>query len=126
MNVCHVFVFFFVCLTVGHGQSEGVRVHVDSVDEYVNDVLHHVKIVQQRYPHVPLFAVGHSMVPLIQSNLTRLTFDNEIGIVGEHNGEVIASFASSILSQKTQVGKNAHVNESIIQIVRLPRAFHRF
>jgi len=51
---------FFV--TVGHGKSEGDRVHVDNFDTYVNDVIKHVDIVKKKHPDLPCYIIGHSMV----------------------------------------------------------------
>jgi len=50
---------------VGHGKSEGVRVHVDSVDDYVSDVLNHVQLMKEEHPQIPSFAIGHSMGGMI-------------------------------------------------------------
>ncbi|TRY64199.1 hypothetical protein TCAL_15175 [Tigriopus californicus] len=46
---------------VGHGRSEGIRAYVESVDEYVNDLMDHCKIAKREYGNVPLFLLGHSM-----------------------------------------------------------------
>ena len=59
INVCLFSVLFS---TVGHGKSDGVRVHVDSVDDYVTDILHHVQLMKEEHPQIPTFAIGHSMV----------------------------------------------------------------
>ena len=53
---------FFILVSVGHGQSEGDRVHVNNFDEYVNDVLFHVDQVKEKHPDLPVFLIGHSMV----------------------------------------------------------------
>lgn len=45
----------------GHGRSEGVRVHIDSFDEYVTDLERFVAGVRQREPGRPVFLLGHSM-----------------------------------------------------------------
>lgn len=45
----------------GHGHSDGVRVHVDSFDEYQRDVAAIQEVVATRHPDLPLFLVGHSM-----------------------------------------------------------------
>ncbi|XP_076040106.1 monoglyceride lipase-like [Oratosquilla oratoria] len=50
---------------VGHGRSEGVRGHVDSADEYINDVLRHCDDVRSQHPGLPTFMVGHSMGGMI-------------------------------------------------------------
>ena len=47
---------------VGHGHSEGERVHVEDVDTYVQDVIHHVELMKNKYPHLPCILIGHSMV----------------------------------------------------------------
>lgn len=47
---------------VGHGQSEGERVYIDSVDTYVQDVVQHIVEMKKRYPDLPCLLMGHSMV----------------------------------------------------------------
>jgi len=50
---------------VGHGESEGERVQVSSMDEYVDPVITHCEAMTKKYPNIPLFIVGHSMGGLI-------------------------------------------------------------
>ncbi|KAK2721648.1 monoglyceride lipase-like [Artemia franciscana] len=50
---------------IGHGLSDGERVHVDVVDEYVVDVFIHYDEMKMLYPDLPRFAVGHSMGGMI-------------------------------------------------------------
>jgi acylglycerol lipase len=45
----------------GHGQSEGSRVFVRSVDEHLADLQNVLSRVRERYPGLPLFLLGHSM-----------------------------------------------------------------
>ena len=47
---------------MGHGKSEGDRVHIEDFDTYVLDVINHVKDVKLSYPEIPCFLMGHSMV----------------------------------------------------------------
>ena len=49
----------------GHGRSEGRRVHVDSVDEYVADVRAALAEVHRRQPRAPVFLLGHSQGGLV-------------------------------------------------------------
>jgi len=46
---------------VGHGKSEGKRVYIENVDHYCDDIITHCQIVQEVYPNLKLFLVGHSM-----------------------------------------------------------------
>lgn len=56
---------------IGHGQSDGKRVYADSVDEYVEDIVHHCKIMKNDYyPDIPLFIIGHSMGGMIALRTT--------------------------------------------------------
>lgn len=48
--------------SVGHGQSEGSRVHIDDFQEYVDDGILHAQKIQKDFPHTPMFVLGHSMV----------------------------------------------------------------
>lgn len=50
---------------VGHGRSEGVRGYIETVDDYVDDVLHHCDDMRLQYPGLPCFIVGHSMGGMI-------------------------------------------------------------
>jgi alpha-beta hydrolase superfamily lysophospholipase len=45
----------------GHGRSAGVRVHIDSFDEYLTDLGLFLERVRQREPGRPVFLFGHSM-----------------------------------------------------------------
>ncbi|XP_064633081.1 monoglyceride lipase-like isoform X2 [Lineus longissimus] len=46
---------------IGHGQSEGDRVHLTDFMHYVEDVIQHVTEKQKLYPDIPVFIYGHSM-----------------------------------------------------------------
>lgn len=50
---------------VGHGQSEGERVYVDTVNTYVQDAINHISAMKEKYPHVPCFIMGQSMVSYV-------------------------------------------------------------
>ena len=50
---------------VGHGVSEGERVQISDMAEYVDPVITHCTTMSNKYPGVPLFMVGHSMGGLI-------------------------------------------------------------
>jgi len=54
----------------GHGESPGLRVHVDRFDDYLND-LHAVhSLVRTANPEQPLFLIGHSQGGLITLRYT--------------------------------------------------------
>jgi len=46
---------------VGHGKSEGDRVHVNDFSQYCRDVRQHVTEMKDKYPGLPVFIYGHSM-----------------------------------------------------------------
>jgi len=48
--------------TVGHGKSDGDRVHIDDFQIYVRDVIQHIELLKTTYTDIPIFLMGHSMV----------------------------------------------------------------
>jgi acylglycerol lipase len=63
----------------GHGHSEGVRVHIDSFEEYLTDLGLFLERVRQREPGRPVFLLGHSMGGAI---VTLFTVEKKPGIQG--------------------------------------------
>lgn len=55
-------VFLSLSLSVGHGQSEGERMIINNFQTYIRDSLQHIDIMKGRYPNLPVFIIGHSMV----------------------------------------------------------------
>jgi len=54
ITLCHI-----ITITVGHGNSDGDRIHIDDYHTYVADVIQHVEL---KHPNLPLFIYGESMV----------------------------------------------------------------
>ncbi|HUG53064.1 MAG TPA: lysophospholipase [Vicinamibacteria bacterium] len=63
----------------GHGLSEGIRVHVDSVDDYVADV--RAALAHVRRPGRPSFLLGHSQGGLVALLLALRSPEEVDGIV---------------------------------------------
>jgi alpha-beta hydrolase superfamily lysophospholipase len=63
----------------GHGRSEGVRVHIDSFDEYLSDLGLFLDRVRQQEPGRPVFLFGHSMGGAI---VTLFTLEKKPAIQG--------------------------------------------
>jgi predicted SpoU family rRNA methylase len=61
-QICGFITFSTFVFLVGHGLSDGDRVHLTRGSTYVDDVVQHVNEIKQRYPNVPVFVVGHSLV----------------------------------------------------------------
>jgi len=49
----------------GHGLSQGERVQVAGMDEYIKPVIEHSNNMVSQYPDTPLYILGHSMGGLI-------------------------------------------------------------
>lgn len=47
---------------VGHGNSQGDRVYVNSLNTYVQDTVRHIEDMNKQHPEVPSMLLGHSMV----------------------------------------------------------------
>ena len=47
---------------VGHGKSDGDRVHIEDFQIYVRDVIQHIEMLKAEYGNIPFFLLGHSKV----------------------------------------------------------------
>ena len=74
IDMLHVKVHVLLCFTVGHGNSEGDRVHVETFDTYVQDVAGHMEEMTSKHPGVPSMMLGHSMVSCNASCYFTYTF----------------------------------------------------
>ncbi len=45
----------------GHGNSEGLRVHVDRFEQFVQDLKRYIEQIKEEQPNRPIFLYGHSM-----------------------------------------------------------------
>ncbi len=45
----------------GHGLSDGLRCHIDSFDEYIEDVNTLINYLEMEYNNIPIFILGESM-----------------------------------------------------------------
>jgi acylglycerol lipase len=49
----------------GHGNSQGLKVHVNRFDDYLGDVDAGLSLIRERHAGLPIFLMGHSMGGLI-------------------------------------------------------------
>ncbi|CAB4054759.1 MGLL [Lepeophtheirus salmonis] len=63
---------------IGHGKSSGNRTFINSIDEFVDDVILHINIMRKDndYSSIPLFLLGHSMGGKIQ--LEKVSRDKDL------------------------------------------------
>jgi acylglycerol lipase len=52
----------------GHGKSDGLRGHVSSFDDYLNDIDLLLKDAKERFPGTPCFLYGHSLGGIVVIN----------------------------------------------------------
>ncbi len=50
---------------VGHGQSEGDRVHIECYEQYVQDIIQTIEETKSQFATLPCYLMGHSMGGLI-------------------------------------------------------------
>ena len=65
----------------GHGKSEGLRGYVKNFEEFVYDAYKLTKIIQDKYPTLPIFLLGHSMGSQIAQYAVALYPDIYKGLV---------------------------------------------
>lgn len=73
--------FCFAHDHVGHGLSEGIRIHVDDFKVYARDAIANITATQKRFPGVPMFVLGHSMGGCIAIQLANLLGDDIRGTI---------------------------------------------
>lgn len=65
----------------GHGKSGGIRGHISSFNEYLNDTDLLLKEAEARFPGSPHFLYGHSLGALILSNYVLLRKPQLTGVI---------------------------------------------
>jgi len=65
----------------GHGHSEGLRAHFDSMEEPIADLEQFFQDIQARHPDLPIFLLGHSMGSVIALSITLRHQDRISGLI---------------------------------------------
>ncbi len=65
----------------GHGKSDGIRGHIDSVEDFLEDIDTSLEIAKERYPEKPRFLYGHSLGGLLVLNYGLKRQPNFAGVV---------------------------------------------
>ncbi|MDF2695849.1 MAG: Lysophospholipase, partial [Labilithrix sp.] len=95
----------------GHGKSEGERLYVDKMMDYVDDVNRLVALAKAREPGCPVFVLGHSAGGVI-SCVYALEHQKEIaGLICESFAHEVPApdFALAILKGVSYIAPHAHV-----------------
>jgi acylglycerol lipase len=95
----------------GHGKSEGERLYVDKLADYVSDVEQLVAIAKSREPGLPTFVLGHSAGGVVAC-IYALDHQKDVsGFICESFAHEVPApdFALSILKGIGHVAPHAHV-----------------
>jgi alpha-beta hydrolase superfamily lysophospholipase len=95
----------------GHGQSQGERLYVEKMDDYVEDVHRLFAIARERDRGLPTFLLGHSAGGVV-SCIYALEYQKEIaGLVCESFAHEVPSsdFALAVLKGVSHIAPHAHV-----------------
>jgi len=65
----------------GHGKSEGLRLHVDSMSQFVEDAKRLNTIIQEKHPRLPIFLIGYSLGSIIACSFLRKYWQSLAGAV---------------------------------------------
>lgn len=95
----------------GHGRSDGERLYVDTIDDYVDDVNRLVELARAREPGLPVFMLAHSAGGVIACTYALEHQDKLAGLICESFAhEVPASdFVLAILKGISLVAPHTHV-----------------
>lgn len=94
----------------GHGQSEGERFYVQSINDYVNDVDELVGVAKAAHEGLPIFMLGHSAGGVVAC-LYVLEYQNKIdGLICESFAYQLPApqFALAILKGVSHVAPHLH------------------
>jgi alpha-beta hydrolase superfamily lysophospholipase len=95
----------------GRGQSDGERFYIDSMDEYVADVVKLVTLAKSREPGLPVYLLGHSAGGVVSCVYT-LEYQTELaGLICESFAFQVPApdFALAVLKGLSHVAPHAHV-----------------
>lgn len=101
----------------GRGRSEGPRLYIDDIGEYLGDVTTLIGLVKSREPGLPVFLLGHSAGGVISSTWT---LDHQ----AELAGLVCESFAYKVFAPGFVLGLVRLLSKVLphLPVLRLPTA----
>jgi len=95
----------------GHGRSEGERLYVDKLADYVDDVNRLIALARSREPGLPVFLLGHSAGGVV-SCIYALDHPGELaGLICESFAHEVPApdFVLAVLKGLSHVAPHAHV-----------------
>ncbi|WP_194842160.1 alpha/beta hydrolase [Gracilibacillus salitolerans] len=97
----------------GFGQSEGVRGHVNSFRDYVDDLHYLIEFVSARFEHLPIFLFGHSLGGLIVIRYSQIYAYETTGVILSSPALALrfelTSFSKKILAVASSVLPNLSI-----------------
>jgi len=54
---------------IGHGKSDGTRSYIKKFSYYIDDIVTYIKMINDWFPDIPIYPVGHSLGGLINTYL---------------------------------------------------------
>lgn len=101
----------------GHGNSEGLRNHVDSFDQFIEDERLFYDIIKKNHPNLPNFMLGHSLGSFITIYFTEKYEDLLSGLIlsgtGTSPGKETSGFLKTLAKIFSKIAPKMKFNPRI-------------